>query len=204
MIITKIEAQKRKERVNIYLDGDFSFGLDNQLKIKYNLHQGMKVDKSFIEQVLKDEELNKVIHSALNFLSYRQRSEKEIYDKLKQKGFNESDIETAIEYCKSKNYINDREFAISFINDKVNLNKFGSQRIKFELIRKGISQNIIDEVLDLQWEDEYDTALDLGRNKMYSYRDDDKLARYRKLGGFLQRKGYSYDIVNKVLKELIK
>ncbi len=203
MIITKIEGQRRQERVNIYLDGSFSFGLDREVQLKYGLREGMELDQAFIDEVLKDEEQKKVTNSALNFLSYMPRSEREVYNRLKQKGFHEDQIEKSIEFCKSKDYINDLNFAKSFINDKVNLNKFGSQRIRYELIKKGVSSKVIDQALDLEEDEEYERALELAEKKIYSYRKDDKMAKYRKLGGFLQRRGYSYGIVNRILKELI-
>ena len=134
-------------------------------------------------------------------MTYRQRSEKEIIDKLKRKGFSEDIIENTLIYLKEYNLINDLEFSKSFVNDKINLNKFGPERIKYELYRKGISQEIIEKVL--AEDEEYDRALELAKKKLPSYKNDDKNAKYRKLGGFLQRKGYSYECISKILRELL-
>lgn len=203
MIITNIEMQKNKKRVNIYIDDEFAFGLDKEISYKNNLYIGLELQKEFIDNLLKVEEKNKVIDAALHYLSYRQRSERETYQKLKSKGYSDIDISSAIDYCKSKNYINDRNFAISYINDKTNLNKYGSTRIRYELIKKGVHENIIDEVLKLDFNDEYSVALQLGEKKISTYKSDDRNSKYRKLGGYLQRKGYPYEVVSKVLKELI-
>ncbi|MDR7870757.1 MAG: RecX family transcriptional regulator [Tissierellaceae bacterium] len=204
MKITDITPQKRNERVNIYIDGKFAFGLDEELRYKYDLFVDKEVTKEFIDDVLKAEEQNKVIFSALNILSYSQRSEKEVYTKLMRKGYEEEHVLKAIEYCKERNYINDRLFAESFIKDKTNLNKYGSVRIRYDLIAKGIDKEIIDEVLELDFDDEYSRAYELASKKIKSYRNDDRNAIYRKLGGFLQRKGYSYDVVMKVLREVLE
>ncbi len=203
MKITDIQPQRKNDRVNIYIDNKFAFGLSLELKYQYDLKIDKILDRSFIEEVLKEEEGRKAINQALNFLSYRQRSEKEVRDKLKDKDYEINYIDKAISYCKEHNYINDREFAISFIKDKINLNNLGTYRIKRELILKGIDEKIIDDLLIEDEDEEYNRALEIAKKKYSTYRIDDKMKIYRRLGGFLQRKGYSFDIVNRILKELI-
>ena len=204
MIITRIETQKRNiNRVNIYIDHKFAFGLTDEIRYKYDLHTNKEINEDFVEDVLKAEEQRKVINAALNLISYRQRSIKEVRQNLKTKGYEDIYIEKAIEYCKSQNYLNDEEFANSFMKDKQNLNKYGSKRIKYELISKGVSKSIIEEVLQIDPEDEYSIALGLAEKKINSYKGQDRNSIYRKLGGFLQRKGYPYDIVKNVLNEIL-
>ena len=203
MIITKIEPQRNKERVNIYLDGEFAFGLLREIQFKYKLSEDMEIDKEYIEKVLIEEEQAKANDYALRFLSYRQRSEKEIRDKLAKKDFGNEFIENTIAYLKYNSLIDDLEFARSFTRDKIHLNKHGPQKIKYELYKKGISSEIIDKVLD-EDDTEYERAMEVAKKKLPSYKNDDKNAKYRKLGGFLQRRGYSSDCVYKILKELVK
>ena len=203
MIITEVKRQKKDNRLNIYIDNEFAFGIEEELAYKYGLIKGKEINNDLLEIILGEENLNKVINSALHYLSYRQRSEKEVFDKLRKMDYDEDNIQLAINYCKSKNYIDDSAFASSFIRDKKNLNKYGPIKIKYELIRKGISQDIISEVLSIDGDEEYSLAMELATKKIVSYRNDDNNGKYRKLGGFLQRKGYSYDIVKRVLKELI-
>ncbi len=204
MKITKIEQQKNnKERVNIYIDDKFAFGLMIEIKYKYDLQENMEINEEYIQKVLREEELSKAKDQALKFLTYRQRSEKEIIDKLKKKGFEESIIDNTLNYLKKYKLVDDMEFAKAFMKDKINLNKFGPIRIKHELYKKGIDNNIIEKILE-EDDDEYNRALNLAKKKLPSYKNDDKNAIYRKLGGFLQRKGYSYDCIFKVLKELVQ
>lgn len=203
MKITNIEPQRKKDRVNIYIDNNFSFGLSLELKYIYDLKIGKEINDDFIEDVLKEEEARKAINTALNFLSYRQRSEREIRNRLKEKGYEENYIERAIFFCKDQNYIDDEAFAISFVKDKINLNKLGNNRLKRELMLKGIDEDIIESVLVKYEDDEYERALKIATKKYSTYREDDRNKIYRKLGGFLQRKGYSFDIINKILKELL-
>lgn len=203
MKITDIVAQKNKDRVNIYIDGSFAFGLSQEIRFKYDLFVGKEVDQTYIDDVLRAEEKNKVLNNAFSILSYGQNSKKQIYIKLMKKGYDEEDVIDAIEFCEEKGFINDKLFAESFIRDRTNLKNYGSMRIRYELISKGISKDIIEEVLNLDFQDEFDRALNLAKKRIKQYKDDDKNAVYRKLGGFLYRRGYSYEIVSKVLYEVL-
>lgn len=204
MIITSIEPQRTKNRVNIFVDNVFSIGIDEELRYKFNLSIGMEIDDDFIKEVLQAEELNKVKNYALRQLSYRQRSEKELYTALKRKDFDESLIENVMNYCRENKYLDDRAFAQAFIADKLNLNKYGPERIKYELLMKGVSKEIIHRYLVMDSQEEYELAFDIGKKRLSYYKNEDRNKIYRKLTGFLQRKGYSYDVVAKVVKNLLK
>lgn len=204
MKITGIKPQKYKYRVNIYVDDKFAFGLSEELVYKYGLSIGNEVDDDFIQDVLLSEELMKAINYSLKLLSFRQRTEEELVRSLKRKGFDELYIVKTIEYCKEHNYINDEEFTQYYIKDKVNLNSFGSNRLRYELLKKGVSKEIIERELNIDEEIEYKFALETAQKRLKSYEGQERSTIYRKLGGFLQRKGYSYDIVSKVLREILK
>lgn len=203
MKITNIEAQRNKNRVNIYIDNKFAIGIDDEIRYKYKLEVDMEVDDDFIKEILMAEEKNRAINQALKLLSYRSRSEKEIYDALKRKGFDKDIIDSAIEYCKDQDYVNDRDFAESFVRDKINLSKLGTERIRYELRLKGVSEDIINRVLRVDKDEQLQAAMELGEKRLKLYKNDSRDAKYRKLSGFLQRRGYSYDIISKVLKELL-
>lgn len=204
MKITDIMPQKRNGRVNIYINNSFAFGLNEELRFKYDLYVDKEITQDFINDVLKAEEQNKVLNHAFNILSYGQNSKKSLYTKLMKKDYEEEHVLRAIEYCEERDYIDDKAYAKSFIKDKVNLKKHGSNRIRYDLISKGVSKDIIDEVLDLNFDEEYERALELADKKVKSYKNDDTNAIYRKLGGFLTRRGYPYDIVTKVLRQILR
>ena len=204
MKISKIEYQKDPNRVNIFVDEIFTIGIEDELRYKFKLEVGMEVDDDFIKSILDAEETNKAINQALNLLSYRQRSEKEIYLALKRKDYQESSIMKAIDYCRKNKYLDDKAFAKSYVNDKINLSKLGVERIRYELRLKGISQEIIDRVLVVDKDDQYELAKELAEKRIKSYKNDSTNAIYRKLGGYLQRRGYSYEIISRVLRDLLK
>lgn len=205
MRITKVEPQKRnKKRVNIYINDRFAFGVHEDIAYSLHLEEDAEIDREYIERVVMEEEQNRANNYALNLLAFRSRTEKEIRDKMRDKEYDQAVISSTIETLKRIGLLDDTQYAKNFANDKANFNKFGNGRIRFELAKKGVSREIIEEVLEDQSGDEYERALETAKRKLNSYKSDDKNAIYRKLGGFLQRKGYSYDIVSSVLKELVK
>lgn len=206
--ITKIEQQKKNSRrYSIYINEEFSFGVHEDTLVKFKLAKGMELDNDFIEQILKEEEQNKANNYALRLLSYRMRSKKEIITKMHDKGYENNIIDRTISYLNQYGYINDREYALSYIKDSMSLKKLGHHRIKAELFQKGISKDLIEEALSQlkDNDEEYEHALELAEKKLNgSYKNDDRVAQYRKIGSFLQRKGYSYDIITKILNRLLK
>lgn len=206
MKITKIEPQKRNlKRVSVYIDGDFAFGVGMEVAYTCDLKEGKEIDSKFVESVIKKEEQFRANNYALSLLSFRARSEKEIRDRMLQKGYEPSVIENTIRYLKEQRYVNDREFAEAFIKDKTELSHYGRNRIKIELFKKGISKELVDELIEenIQSDIEYKTAKELAESKIKSYQKDKKDAQYRKLSGYLLRKGYSYDVVSRVVREVI-
>lgn len=202
--ITKIEIQKKnKNRISIYIDGQYAFGIHKDIFFKYNLEKGKLLDKEFVDKIIKEEEQNRANSYALKLLYYRPRSEKEIREKMNLKGYDTEVINKTIEYLKEFSYINDKEFAKEFA--KIKSNKYGRNRIKMELTNKGINEEIINDVIDTLINDdsEYEKAFELAMKKMKIYKDDDRNAIYRKLGSYLQRKGFSYDIISKVLRKIL-
>lgn len=205
--ITKIAIQKKnKDRYSIFIDGEYSFGVYENVLIKHGLRKGMQIDEDFIEDVLKKEEQECANNYGLRLLSFKMRTEQEIRRRMREKEYTDEIIDTTIDYLYYLNYLDDEEYAQKFIKDKSNLKNMGSERIKRELYMKGIDKNIIDRELEeiVDKDDEYEKAKEIAIKKLETtYKNDDKNARYRKLGGLLQRRGYSMDIVMPILKELL-
>lgn len=170
MKITKIEPQKNQNRVNVYLDNKFAFGTFKEIVCKYNLEKGMDIDETFLEDILKTEEQQKANNYSLNLLKYRWRTEKEIRDKLTKKEYDEHIVEETIFYLKKYDFLNDKRFAETYAREKVENKKLGNYRIKHELYNKGVSQEIIDEVLENYSDNQYERALEIGKKKIKSYK----------------------------------
>ncbi|CAI3245201.1 recombination regulator RecX [Clostridium neonatale] len=203
--ITKIEIQKNnKDRVNIYLDGEYALAINAELVYKENLKVKDDVDISKLQEIAEKESYIRCKESAIKIIERSYKTEKEIRDKLKQKGYEEKQINNSIDFLKEYNFINDNTYAKAFIKDK--LSSKGSQKIKYDLMKKGIAKDIIEEnLIKVDKNEEKEVALNVGRKKYESIRrkESDNYKLSGKLYRFLISRGYAYDIVKDVVKEIM-
>ena len=141
---------------------------------------------------------------ALRFLSYRNRSKWELAQYLKKKEYSHSVIQQTLDYLTELNFINDERFALQWSQFKVNRKKLGRNRLYFELSGKGIDKVIIQKTLNLIYEDnpEKDLAAQCARKKWFSLKGVGKEKKKKRLVQFMQRKGFSSDIIYQSLKLL--
>lgn len=202
--ITSIEQQKNnKDRFNIFLDNSFAFGLDASICHKYKLKEDMQLDENYINNILKTEEKNKASNYAMYLLSKKDRTKREIIDKLKDSGFDNETIDYVLDKLEEYNYINDEAYSEKYINDKMKFSKYGANKIKAKLYSKGVDKEIISkEIIKIDNNLELENALTLAQKKLSSIKESDKYKIKSKLSGHLITKGFSYDIIKKVFSEL--
>jgi regulatory protein len=204
-IITKIEiGKKNKERVNIYIDEEYAFSLSLELVYKENLKINEKVDIEKLRVLAKEDNYIKCKNSAIRIIERSYKSEKEMKDKLFLKGYDESAIERTLDFLREYNFLNDENYARSYVKDKIRVE--GKRKIKYTLIRKGIDDNLIeDELSKVLSDDLKEAALGLALKKYNTLkkRENDKYKLSQKLYRFLMSKGYDFDLVSQVVKEVI-
>jgi len=141
---------------------------------------------------------------AFKLLSYRPRSIKEIQDRLKKKDYSLKVILKVIKSLKRLKFLNDKEFAKIWVENRIRTKPMGRYRLYQELIQKGIDRDLIEKTLnDYREEEEIKLARELTQRKLErSYQNLDEVTTKRRLYGFLQRRGFSYDTIQEVMKEL--
>lgn len=180
------------------------------LNASYNLYNQLNLSKG---KILNDEEFSKLkdfndynvnFSKALNFISYRIRSKKEVYTKLKKEDVPEEHIDKIISKLEEDEYINDYRFAKAFFESKTRINKWSNKRIEYELIQKGISKDIINEISSNFKELEFENAKDLVEKKLPQWeRKFDGFKLKNKVYTFLSSKGFDYNTIERVLGELL-
>jgi len=203
--ITKIEYQKKsKDRVSIYLDDNYAFGIDLNIMIKYSLKKNMELEDDFISEILKAEDEISAYNYAISVLSRNQKSEKQLRQKMQDKGYDPQFIENAITKLKQQKYIDDERYSEMFINDKINISKDGKLKIKEALKSKGIDRLIIDEKLqEITTDEEIKRAYLLGNKKLKSIKEEDTRKKRVKLANYLITKGFEYAAVKKAVSKLL-
>ena len=204
-VITKIEVQKKnQDRVNIYVDEKFFMAIYKELVFTFSLKKGDIIDEDNLRQILKDEMFLKGKNKALNILSKSSQSEKKIREKLVE-DFEEDVIDQVIDFLKKYNFINDNELASKIVNTNVNLNKYGKNKIKQNLYNKGIERSAIDEAIsNIDEDSEFENALHLAEKRYERVKNEGPKKAYAKVSNHLAYKGFSYDIIKRVLNKILK
>lgn len=205
MKITKIERQKNNlKRYSIFIDYDFAFGIDEEDLIYYKLSEGKNIDESFYNNILENTVFKNAKDKALKYLGYKMRTEKQVKIKLYSYDFSESIVNQVINLLKEYNYINDEEYAKSFIKNKMNLTGYGSLKIRYELKMQGIQQEIFEKYLQEESElSEEKKVIELINKRVKNLVEIDYKEK-QKIYAYLARRGFSYNIINIALKNFLE
>ena len=198
--ITKIEAQKRNpRRRSVFIDGKFAFGVDEEVVSRLGLEKGEGLTEQKIKNILIQKSENEAKEVALRFLSFRRRTEKEIKDKLKKKGFDERTIKSTIAKLKDYDLINDSEFATAWVKERLAYKPRGKKLLRQELWKKGIKKDIIDQVTEELCQGEDKSASELLEKIKKRYKNLEPNVARRRMLSLLLRRGFSYEIAKNTL-----
>ena len=203
--ITDIRPQKKySTRSSIFVNNEFLCGVDKEIVVILGLKVNQEVDKRKIKEILHKEEIKRANDYAFKLLSYRPRSINEIRNRLKKKDYSSKVILEVIKNLKRLKFLNDKEFAKMWMENRIRTRPMGRYRLKQELIQKGIDKNLVEKTLsNYREEEEIELARELTQRKLRrSYCSLNRLTAQRRLYGFLQRRGFSYDTIQEVMKEL--
>ena len=158
---------------------------------------------------MQNDEFERGKQIAYRFLSYKPRSKKEVEKKLKEKNISGENISNIISLLEKNNYLNDREFTLNWLRYRMENRPLGKRSLEYELREKGIDSEIIKESLDEVYAgefDEYEVAVRLAEKKMVSLkkRKIEHNVTKKRLFGHLQRKGFSYDTIEKVVNDIFE
>lgn len=197
--ITTLEVQKRdKERVNVYLDGEYAFSLT--LVEAVLLHKGQELSPAEIDALREADSVNRAVDKAARFLAYRPRSEHEVRHNLVGKGFSETTIDAAIARLHALQYLNDTAFARYWLENRSTFKPRGPRALRYELRQKGVADSIIESVLvDV---DVDQVAYKAASNQARRLRGHDRQTFGTKLSAFLQRRGFDYGTIRDTINYL--
>lgn len=198
--ITKIETQKRNpRRRSVYIDGKFAFGVDEEVISRLGLGKGEELTEDKITEILSQKTETEAKEAALKFLSFRRRTEKEVKDKLKNKGFHQKVIKSTIEKLKGYDLINDLEFASAWVKERLAHKPRGKRLLRQELWKKGIKKEIIHQVTEELCQDEDKSASELLEKIKRRYRNLEPQVARRRMLSLLLRRGFSYETAKDAL-----
>jgi len=199
--VTAIRAGKgRKKRVNVFLDGKFAFSLEAEVVVKKGLQVGQELSAEELEGLTKADYLHRCRDAALHYLDYRPRSESEIEQRLRRRGFNGGSVDAVLAQLKEQGLVDDVAFAQFWKDNRESFSPRSQWLTKLELRRKGVAGDIIDQVAD---------SIDDDRN---AYRAAQSKARHlpltdhqsfrHRLGEYLKRRGFGYGVINNTVERI--
>jgi regulatory protein len=196
--ITALTTQKRNpNRVNIFLDGEFSFGL--YIINAVHLRVGQTISQEMIDSLKKDDQIEEVFQKALKYISYKPRTKFEVVKKLNENDFNQDIISIVLEMLIEKGYVDDSQYAKNWVENRSFYKPRSKKLITWELKNKQISEDIISEVTGemIPEEELAMLAAEKYARRLSGYEKD---VFFRRLSGYLIRRGFSYSTVNSTVQ----
>lgn len=198
--ITELKAQQRNpNRISVFLDGEFAFGLSRTVAAWLQVGQVISPDKIASLQV--EETREAAFQQALRLLSYRPRSEAEIRKKLNDKGYDAQVSEFIIQRLIEKGYLGDQTFAQTWVENRSTFRPRGRRLLKYELHQKGVAEEHIESALS-SVKDEPDLAYQAGIRYAARLADLEWETFRKRLGAYLGRRGFSYGTIAPVVSQI--
>jgi regulatory protein len=197
--ITALEPQKNNpNRVNVYLDGEFAFGLARIAAAWLRVGQALTDEK--VASLQKEDARETAYLRAMHLLSYRARSEAEIRQRLQKHEVPEAVIEETLERLRAEGFVNDGQFASAWVANRNEFRPRSKRALAMELKQKGLTEAAIQSALEAA--DDEALAYEAGRKKVRRLAGLEWQEFRRKLGDFLARRGFSYSVIAPTVKRL--
>jgi regulatory protein len=203
MVITGMQRQKKRpNRVSIYLDGKYAFSLDFDTLSGAGLHVGDELSEELRAELVARDGFARARDYAYTLLSYRDRTASELRGRLKEKGFEPALVERVVSLLREKGFVDDRAFALKWVDDVQSSRPMGRLRIEHELRRRRVADRIIEEVCDLKAPLDAERALaeSAAEKRMRAIGDAPGDAAKRRLEAFLRGRGFDFEVIREIVK----
>jgi len=202
-------AKKDENNVIVYLDNDEKLFLSYEVFLKNGLRKNIEIPDGHFDLLIEENQKHHIKKRAYSYIARRHHSVFEIRTKLRRKKYDEKLIEGVIAELVEGGYLNDEEFSEIFADENIRLKLWGRNKIKAELMKRGVNSGVIDIALSKKFPEGNDVgnAIELVRKKYRLLKDrtPDEMKLKQKLYTFLSSRGYDYasckEAVNVVISE---
>lgn len=201
MEITSIEKNRKNNRLSVYIDERFAFTISEEDYLSLNLYEKKELTVETVSYIKNTLNFREAKAKAVRYLSLKLRTEQEVWKKLHDDGYEQECIEKVISELKAIGYINNKLYAQKYVFDRSKLKPLSKKMMKRELKVRGISEDIIDEVLD-DWKVEDNVVAEgLLKRKFGKYDLDNEKVR-KKAYMFLMHRGFSVSTIKEALQSM--
>ncbi|NBJ70116.1 MULTISPECIES: recombination regulator RecX [Clostridia] len=207
--ITRITTQKKaNQRYNIFLSDEnqgehYGFSVDESVLINFQLRKGMEISDAMAATIKKSDSMYQSYTLAINYLSFRMRTKKEMLDYLTEKEVDPNHISSVMGRLVNEGLLDDRQFAEMFVRSRINTSSKGPAMIKQELMNKGVEANVADEALkQFSFALQYDKVEGLVEKKLQQKKKQSFQKQLQNVQALLQQKGYTKDVIQAVFHEI--
>ncbi|HKL87475.1 MAG TPA: RecX family transcriptional regulator [Salinibacter sp.] len=203
--ITALEQQKNDaSRTSVFLDGEFAFGVHQDLVVKHGLRVGRTLTPEEQQEIERDEQYVQAKQRALDYLAHKPRTEEEVRRKLRRQDAPEAVIEDVVNRLYELSYLDDEAYAEDYVRNRFASKKYGPVRIRRELVERGVDRHTADAAVDdLFAEKDVRAAARTHAEKRWDRLDDEEPRRRKqKVYRYLRRRGFTSDTINPLLDEL--
>ena len=192
MIISNIIFDKKKFIISF--DNDEEIKISEDTLVNFGLYKGQEVEEEFVENLKFEDEKTEALLLSYKFLQ-RNKTKKQLVDHLYKNKIQREIIDIILPILEEKKYLNDEDYARRYLNDALNIKKYGKNKTRYMLMSKGIERNVIDKVMEnYDYELEYMNALELVEKRISKDESDPKKIYSAK--NYLQGRGFEFEIIN--------
>jgi regulatory protein len=198
--ITALRSNDRKKQTDVFIDGLFSFAIATELALTNHLEVGRPLSVGQIKELKEANLQHSCLDAALHFLSYRPRSENEVRQRLRRRGFNVKVIDEVILKLSERRLIDDAAFSEYWRNNRLSFSPRSVRQIKLELRQKGVAAETADDAVKYLDDDNSVYEAGLKKARRLSGLDYDDFR--RRLYDYLRRRGFNYENVKRAVARL--
>jgi len=204
--ITRLEPQvNNPDRVSVYLDEEFAFGVHEDIVVKHGLTVGTTLAPDDVRDIESDEQYVDAKQKALDYLAHKPRTEAEVRRKLKQRDVPAFVIDDVVARLYELEYLDDEAYAHDYARNRFSSKKYGPVRIRRELEERGIDRHLAETAVDALFAEESASAAAWSHAEKRWPRlagEDDPRRRRQKMYRYLRRRGFTSETIRPILDEL--
>lgn len=200
--ISKIEAQKRKGRYNIYLDEKYEFPVSEDVLIKYQLFKGMEIDETLKTELINADTVSKLYARALNYLAHQLRTVAEVREKLSELTDDVNRIDEVVAKLGEQRLLNDQNYADSYVRTIVDEGQKGPGAIRRHLQNKKVANSMIEQAINQYFStnDQVANGTKVAKQQLKRMKRESTRRSLDKTRQFLYQRGFDSEVIEIIMQ----